>query len=1668
MVSQDDARDKACCDNEEGSRASPQQPSRPAVAPRATSPEGPTTPKEGNLDLQAAEQVVQVPGVRNQSEGNGLETKVNYSGGERKGTLPQMEGDDRAQYRPVPESGQKVKVEISKNGVRVKGAKEVVWSNSFVEVPNTATKMSRNTLRPRPRSCFGRGWRGTRGGNARGWNNYQTRRANFSTRPPLANWHGRPELYYGGEYVAAGADPAPQWRMANGPRRDWNGYVIPRMGADSANWRDPHAQVVPDQEFQPGWYGQGFDRPRAQRYASEEHLFETVASPRRESTVETTFETENREGRNMNHSFGRRILNMMTVMATMCCGIGKYKDVRAEKRPTSKIWVNGTHLQALWDTGADLCVISWKQFNKLQVKPVLARSPNRVTDASGGLMRVRGCTRLQYTIGRHQFAHDTLVIENMKSNFIIGTDLMTAHGYTLDMGRKLIKRNEPEPRENRGKPTIVSPKQFRIEPLQATSIPIKYNGEDSDGKLWVASGKYVPEGLIEMKNGKSSIIVANATFHPIQIHRGQQICTLERIKSPKGDGKEGSKQRAPARLNSMTSLTSGSASGDLGRRLLTKTNSVVGNNVTPYGYGIKCSKQPAEVDFLNTEAIKTAVRNVPSDFREGFANLIKSFRDIFSKNDTDLGFSDAVEQKIQLVNPDKISAKPPYKTAHLLVNVVDAYITKLLRMGVIEPSNSPWSSPLMLVRKPGVSANSSETDLTKIWRVVHDYRLLNSNTIKDKYPLNTVFSLIDQVAGGAIFTLLDVSQGYWQQSLHKDSRDYTAFSVPSRGHFRYLRSAQGLSNSGPCYQRLLDKVISGIQGCHVYIDDVIIVSRNMEDHLATLKSVFERFRTYGLKLRLSKAKIATDKVTFLGYEISSKTGVRAGELKIKALTDCKEPHSVTDLRSFIGLASFFRRTIPFFSHMASPLTALLRKDSGYSGGQMPQSAVKAFHALKQELGKRPCLRAVDFTKDFICTVDSSATGSAACLSQVINGVEHPCLYISKTNSAMESKRSAFLLESNGIIWAMRTFSPLIRGGVTKIRTDHRPLSTVDKSSTPILDKVHAELDDFSYTMEYLPGKVIPVDCLSRQGLHADCKLCHGVVAERDPNSKAITVYSPPVIDPKPELGTKLSVFELSSRKSPDISQFVRADKNNAVQITQPQLLDMQQADKWTKALVCFLRFGGLPDMEPLRNFVMTHGPTARIINGLVGITVKGQFRYLAPLNLRSTLLHMCHDHVLSGHQNAAKTLNRLSRWYWPNMNVEVEQYIKNCITCQRVNQTNQYVKLPLQALPEAKQFNHRIHLDILGSPYPSSGEMGAKYCLVCCDAFSSFVRIIPLRSKNTEDVSKAFLETWVSDFGIPTFCTMDSGSEFISKLFRKISTTLGCELRYATVGHSSANGQVENRNKGIVNYIRKYVENAENWVFLMPHVTYALNTSSHRDKLISPYEMVFGLKPTLAVDYVLPEINYSEELGETLLDRHFRIRQSVREYKKEAFASQAKFYNARMNVRNFQVGDTVFYMHNHTGKLFRKFQHKWDGPARIVSLEKDGNVKIENLQTGRRFDIHCNRLKPGSAENQIYRTPSEARQEDPDVLPSDLPLNKDIAESGAASESGAAISQSGSYTGRITRSRSRLQDTAVIQQMSSHWIEGGPSTVMVTQPKVMWGNKRWEPGALKCMSTLYE
>ncbi len=213
----------------------------------------------------------------------------------------------------------------------------------------------------------------------------------------------------------------------------------------------------------------------------------------------------------------------------------------------------------------------------------------------------------------------------------------------------------------------------------------------------------------------------------------------------------------------------------------------------------------------------------------------------------------------------KISSTPPYRIPEHLQQVVQDYIKNLSNARIIRPSTSPFSSPLMLVKKMDASP---EKPLLKQYRVVHDYRKLNDNTVRDCYPMRNLYELLDSVAQAKIWSVIDLSSGFWNQELTEKSKPYTAFGVPGHGHWEYNRSTQGLTNSPATFQRLLDFILKDLQGVYVYIDDIIICSNTHEEHLQLLQQVLQCFRHYHLKCKVSKMQIGTGEVNYLGHNIS--------------------------------------------------------------------------------------------------------------------------------------------------------------------------------------------------------------------------------------------------------------------------------------------------------------------------------------------------------------------------------------------------------------------------------------------------------------------------------------------------------------------------------------------------------------------------------------------------------------------------------------------------------------------------------------------------------------------------------------------------------------------------------------------------------------------------------
>ncbi len=244
--------------------------------------------------------------------------------------------------------------------------------------------------------------------------------------------------------------------------------------------------------------------------------------------------------------------------------------------------------------------------------------------------------------------------------------------------------------------------------------------------------------------------------------------------------------------------------------------------------------------------------------------------------------------------------------------------------------------PLMLVKKMDASPDKP---ILEQYQVVHDYHKLNENTVHDCYPMCNLYELLDSVAQAKIWSVIDLSLGFWNQELTQKSKPYMAFGVPSHGHWEYNCSMQGLTNSPTTFQRLLDFILKDLPGVYVYIDVIIICSNSHEEHLKLLQ-VLQYFRHYHLKCKVSKMQIGTGEVHYLAY-ISHQHRIHLGALKTEAIKNWPLPKSVTKIRQFLGLCSFFHRTIPHFSTIANSLTKLIRKDAKWKLPYLPTSAAQA-------------------------------------------------------------------------------------------------------------------------------------------------------------------------------------------------------------------------------------------------------------------------------------------------------------------------------------------------------------------------------------------------------------------------------------------------------------------------------------------------------------------------------------------------------------------------------------------------------------------------------------------------------------------------------------------------------------------------------------------------------
>ncbi len=857
-----------------------------------------------------------------------------------------------------------------------------------------------------------------------------------------------------------------------------------------------------------------------------------------------------------------------------------------------------------------------------------------------------------------------------------------------------------------------------------------------------------------------------------------------------------------------------------------------------------------------------------------------------------------VQHHIDLVPGARPRSMPPHRMSAAELAELKKYIAEMLRLGHIRPSVSPHGSPVLFVKKKDGSL-----------RLCVDYRALNKNTIRNSFALPRIDDLLDQLKGAKIFTKIDLLSAYNQLRVYEPDISKTAF-VCHYGHYEYRTMPFGLCNAPATFCQFIQSIMFDLLGDSViaYIDDLLIFSRNIEEHERHLRAVMQRLRQAGLYVKASKFEAFRTEVDFLGHVVTA-DGIRTDRSKVNAIRDWPVPTSATEVRQFLGAAGFYRRFVRGFSDIAAPMTDLTHNDVVFEWKQKHQHA---FDTIKQALTSAPVLAAPDTTKPFVVMTDASGFAVGACLMQDHGQGLQPVAYLSHRMCPAETRYAVHEQECLAIIHALKEWEHLLLGQQVEVFTDHFSLQYLQ--SQPKLTKRQMRwsirLSEFNVNIQYKPGKDnVVADALSRRPDHN--------VTEDE-----------------------VCAVSLSRQPMRGVNILDRIRKAYAKDPATAELMKSQDAE--------------------------THGNKHRVAEGLLWYT---HDRIWVPEvdGLRSLVLFECHDTVGAGHLGVAKTADLVTRrFYWPRMHDDVVQYVKQCTKCQCNKSSNQLTAGLLKPLPIPEGSWDVVTMDLI-TQLPRT-RSGYDAIVVFVDKLTKMVHYAPTTSDvDAPGVAKLFLAHVVRAHGMPHTIVSDRDTRFTSSFWRQLMAALGTKLAMSTAFHPQTDGQTERANRTLEEQIRAYVSpRHDDWDVWLPVLELALNNARNDSTGFSPFFLNHGRHAAMPIDRAVrtPVVAGSNAAADQLVERIYTDVATARNNIRAAQQRQSLQANKHRREVTYEVGEQVLLSsEDHRMKLSdtsrRKFEAKYFGPFRICKKLSDHTYQLDLPGTMSRVHpvFHVSKLK---------------------------------------------------------------------------------------------------------------
>lgn len=893
-------------------------------------------------------------------------------------------------------------------------------------------------------------------------------------------------------------------------------------------------------------------------------------------------------------------------------------------------------------------------------------------------------------------------------------------------------------------------------------------------------------------------------------------------------------------------------------------------------------RAPPELGASNIDESKVHIGdNVSNDEKERLMQLLRKYKHCFASSLKELGCTNVTEMKIEL-NSQRPVVYRPYRLSHHEREKVRTMIDEMLEAGIVRESTSEYSSPILLVRKKDGS-----------FRLCVDYRLLNSVTIKERYPIPIIEDEIARLSGQGCFITLDLASGYYQVPIAEQSKHLTSFVTPD-GQYEFNRMPFGLANAPAVFQRMINAVLGSARfnKAAAYIDDVLIFGRDCSECLERLEEILNMIEKANLTLNLSKCDFLRDKIDYLGYEISAK-GVRPGEKKILSVQNFPRPENVHNVRQFLGLASYFRKFTKGFAQIASPLSKLLKKNVAWEWGD---SQEKAFEALKVRLIERPTLAIYDPTAEIELHTDASRLGVGGILLQrhASSGIDdlHPIAYYSRQTSPEEKNFHSYELETLAVVASLRKFRVYLLGKEFKIVTDCSALrSTFSKRDLiPRIARWWLMLQEFNCTIEYRPGpKMNHVDALSR---------------------------NPPLepVDTVPSL----------EEQYPSVMSISGEDWLQTLQLGDSELCRIKDI------LSSGLNEKGLQYLR--ENYTIKDNKLFRCLGG-----DQNDCRWVVPKGARWQLCRMNHDDI--GHFGFEKTLERLRRNYWfPKMTRFVRKYVDACVQCAYAKNKTHAREGLLHPIEKIEKPFHTLHIDHLG-PFVRSNR-GFSYLLVVVDAFTKFCFIKPVRNTNTANVIR-ILDEIFHTFRTPDRLVSDRGSCFTSHAFKRFCLDKGVKHVLNAVASPRSNGQVERYNRTILDSLKTLNEKhgEKDWDIHVGKVQWGLNNTVQKTTGKMPSEVLFGAEMCTEANPMFNEISEVIHKDCDLSSIRHEVKDRI---DKEQMKQKLRYDSGRKAARMYKVGELV---------KITKTCYKNDGQSKKLMPSYVGPYRVTKILGNDRYNV---------------------------------------------------------------------------------------------------------------------